>query len=166
MQMSEAEQNVKLVQNWVDAINNNDVERELSCWHPDGEYFIMATDTHYKGIGDIRKAGEVSASMISGQPSAGRKQITNLFATDEWACVEYRTDAKVSGPISVKNVEILPKGVSKTVRQQVCIVFHIRDGKFELGREYFDTSGMARQLGLNSSDLASFYSSMADQLTS
>jgi len=98
--------------------------------------------------------------MSSGQPSEGRKQITNLFATDDRACVEYDTDATVTGPIAVQNVEIIPKGVSRTIQTKVCIVFHIRNGKFEVGREYFDTSSIARQMRLNSGAVADMYSSM------
>ena len=53
-----AEQNVKLIRSWVDAINRNDVDGELACWQPDGEYFVIATDSHFKGINELKRAGE------------------------------------------------------------------------------------------------------------
>jgi hypothetical protein len=43
-----AEENIIPVQKWVDAINHNDVEGELSCRQPDGEYTIVATGATWK----------------------------------------------------------------------------------------------------------------------
>ena len=78
-----AEENMKVVRSWIDAINRNDFEGELSCWQPDGEYIVIASGGTIKGIEALRRAGEASASVIDGQPAQGRKQITNPFATDE-----------------------------------------------------------------------------------
>jgi limonene-1,2-epoxide hydrolase len=150
---------MKLVRVWVDAINRNDVESELSCWQPDAEYTIVATGATLKGIESFRRGGESSASLVSSQPVEGRKQITNLFANPEWACVEYNVNATVTGPIVVKNIEILPEGASRTIQLEVCIVFHIKNGKFCHGREYFDTATLGRQLGVNGNALADVYSS-------
>src|SRR5262245_52998709 len=95
--MMAARQNVELIRRWVDAINRNDVEAELACWQTDGEMTVVPTGTTFKGTEALRRGGESSAAMVGAQPVAGRKQITNLFASDDWACVEYDVRAIVVG---------------------------------------------------------------------
>jgi ketosteroid isomerase-like protein len=87
--------NMDLVRTWVNAINQNDIEAELACWQPDGEFFVAPTGTTYRGIAEIRRAGERSASVIGGQPVQGRKQITHLDAGEDWAVVEYESQADI-----------------------------------------------------------------------
>jgi ketosteroid isomerase-like protein len=149
---------MQTVRRWVDAINRNDVDAELSCWQPDGEHTIIASGTTIRGIEALRQGGERSAAAVSGQPTAGRKQITSLFATDELACVEYDSDATISGPITVKGIELVPRGVSRNIKMKACLVFHFRDGKFDRCREYFDTGSFARQLQISPTDVADVFS--------
>jgi ketosteroid isomerase-like protein len=94
-----AQENMDLIRAWVDAVNRNDVEGELACWQPDGEMTIMATGATSKGHAALRQGGERSAAMVSAQPLVGRKHITNLFASEEWVCVEYHSRATITGPI-------------------------------------------------------------------
>lgn len=155
-----AKQNSNLVRQWVEAVNRNDVEGELACWQPDGEFFIVPTNTTYKGLSEIRKAGEKSAAMVGGQPAEGRKQITNLFAGDDWACVEYDSEATITGPVTIQNLTIIPEGTKRTVILKACVVIHLKDHKIYRAREYFDSSSMARQLGLDQATLAKMYSEL------
>jgi ketosteroid isomerase-like protein len=84
--MSEQE-NLATIRAWVDAINRNDVDAELACWAPDGEYRVIPTGVVYRGLAQIGQAGRQSAAMVVGQPAQGRKQITHLEAGENWACV-------------------------------------------------------------------------------
>lgn len=127
-----AEENMKVIRTWVDAINRNDVETELSCWQPDGEFHVVATGSTFKGIEQIKRAGEVSASIVHAQPAEGRKQISNLFASAQWGCVEYHTDATLAGPIKLRDVEIIPKGVTRTKRQMVALFFTLKTASLML----------------------------------
>jgi ketosteroid isomerase-like protein len=155
-----AQENMDLIRAWVDAVNRNDVEGELACWQPDGEMTIMATGATSKGHAALRQAGEWSASMVSGQPLQGRKQITNLFASEEWVCVEYHTQATITGPIEIQGVTIIPEGSSRTIDTQVCVIAHICDGKMDRAREYFDSATFARQLEVDRASIAAMYSSL------
>jgi ketosteroid isomerase-like protein len=155
-----AETNVQLIKAWVDAINRNDVQAELACWQPDGEFEVVATATVYKGLAELERAGRVSASLIAGQPAQGRKQITNLFASEDWTCVEYSTHATIAGPIRLRGVEVVPDGVTRSVETRVCVIAHVSNGKMDRAREYFDSGGIARQLGLDSATVAAMYSSL------
>ncbi len=152
--------NMDRIRAWIDAINRNDIEGELACWQPDGQFTIVPTGTIYHGIAEIRQAGQASAAMVGDQPIQGRKQITHLFANDEWACVEYDSQATIAGPIAIQNVTILPAGINRTVVVKSCVIFHFRDGRFDQGREYFDPSSMAQQLGLDRAALAKAYASL------
>ncbi|SRR6266700_205366 len=155
-----AQENMNLIRAWVDAVNRNDVEGELACWQPDGEMTIMATGTTSKGHAALRQGGEWSASMVSAQPLQGRKQITNLFASDEWVCVEYHSRATITGPIEMRGVTIIPEGISRAIDTEACVIAHIRDGKMDRAREYFDSATFARQLEVNSAEVSALYSSL------
>lgn len=155
-----AQENMDLIRAWVDAVNRNDVEGELACWQPDGEMTIMATGATSKGHAALRRGGEWSASMVSAQPLQGRKHITNLFASEEWVCVEYHSQATITGPIEIRGVTIIPEGISRTIDTQVCVIAHIRDGKMDRAREYFDSATFARQLEVDSAEVSALYSSL------
>jgi steroid delta-isomerase-like uncharacterized protein len=152
--------NMDLIRAWVDAVNRDDIEEELACWQPDGEFYIVPTATTYKGIAAIRQAGKQSAAAIGGQPIQGRKQITHLDAGEDWACVEYDTQATITGPIAIQNVTVIPEGVNQTVVSKACVVFQMKNGKIDRAREYFDSFSMAQQLGLDRAALAKMYSSL------
>jgi hypothetical protein len=102
----------------------------------------------------------------SGQPVQGRKQITNLFASEDWACVEYGSHATIAGPITPGGVEIVPEGGTRSVEIRVCVIAHMRDGKMDRAREYFDSGVIARQLGLDSATVAAMYSSLGAEARS
>jgi hypothetical protein len=108
----------------------------------------------------------VSASTVAGQPAQGRKQIANLFASEDWACVEYGLHASIAGPITLRGVEIVPDGATRSVEMRVCVIAHIRDGKVDCAREYFDSGVIARQLGLDSATVAAMYSSLGAEARS
>lgn len=161
--ISSSQKNMDLIREWVDAVNRNDVEAELACWQPDGEFYAVPTGMTYKGIEEIRKAGEKSASVVGGQPVKGRKQITHLSAGEDWACVEYDTHADIVGPIAIKDLTLLPEGAKKTVITKACVVFQLKDGKIYRAQEYFDALSMAQQLGLHPEILAKMYASLGSK---
>ena len=155
-----AEQHVALVRAWVDAINRNDVEAELARWQPDGQFIVIPTSTAYRGVEELRRAGANSLPAIGDQPVEGRKQITNVFATDDAACVEYDTLADIQGPITIRGMTLIPEGVTRRVQSKVCVVFRLTDGKLQVGREYWDSASITRQLGVSDSQLSALYQSL------
>lgn len=161
--MNLAQENMDLVRTWVNAINRNDIEAELACWQPDGEFFVAPTGTTYRGIAEIRQAGERSASVIGGQPIQGRKQITHLDAGEDWAVVEYDSHADIQGPILLWNVTVLPEGVMRTVVTKACVIFQMREGKIHRAQEFFDMLSMPQQLGLDRVTLEKMYASLASK---
>jgi len=155
--------NMAVIRNWVEAINRNDIAAELECWQPDGEFFIVATGTTYRGIDEIQQAGKKSAAVIGGPPVAGRKKITHLSAGADWACVEYDAQATVVGHIQIRDVTLIPAGVQRTLVSKACLVFEMRNGRIRRAREYFDASSMAEQLGLDPATLEKLYTALGAQ---
>jgi len=60
-----AEENMRVIRTWVAAVNRDGIETELSCWQPDGEFHVISTGSTFKGIEQIKRAGEVSASIVA-----------------------------------------------------------------------------------------------------
>ena len=155
-----AQENMNLIRAWVNATNHNDVQGVVACFDPDVEGLIVATDTTFKGIEGVRRAAVASMSKVGDQPSQGRKQITNVFASQEWVCAELEAEATITGPVKVKNVTVIPEGESRTFRNKVCVVAHIKKGKIDRLTEYWDSAAYTRGLGLDSATLATLYSSL------
>jgi len=94
-----AHANIATIRRWVDAINRNDIDAELACWQPDGEFLVVPTGATYNGTAQLRRGGQTSASLVGGQPADGRKHITYLDAGDDWACVHYDVHAVIRDPL-------------------------------------------------------------------
>jgi ketosteroid isomerase-like protein len=152
--------NIDTIKSWVEAINNNDIERELACWQPDGEFTVVPTGTMYKGTEQIRQAGKESAAAVGGQPIEGRKQITHIDAGHDWAVVQYDTKATITGPVEMAGLTLVPAGVKKEIETKALVVFQMKDNKIDKAREYFDPSEMAEQLGLDQTTLAKMYTAL------
>lgn len=138
---SVAEQNIKIITDWLEAHNLDDMEGELAFWDDHAEMTIVPTDKTYHGIGELRDVAHMAVK------SQGRKTLSNIFASDDgWVCAEYAAVARVQGPMEAHNVKI-PAGVTKEITLQICFLGNIKNGKIVRSREYWDTGSMLRQLG-------------------
>jgi steroid delta-isomerase-like uncharacterized protein len=155
-----ARENMDTIKAWVDAINRNDVDAELACWQPDGEFAVIPTGSRFKGAAQIRQGGQQSASLVAGQSAGGRKQITHLDAGEDWACVIYDVNATIRGPVVLDGITVIPDGSDRLILTKTCVVFEMEHGKIRRATEYFDSSSMAEQLGLDRTMLERLYSSL------
>ncbi len=88
----------------------------------------------------------------------GWKDLTNLFATEDEACVEYIARADASLPLTneekggVHGVDVSKaKPSDHQVNLPVCFVCHFNsEGKIDRVREYWDVSTLTRQFGIAS----------------
>ena len=83
----------------------------------------------------------------------GRNEITNVFASEEWICLEWtarHTIPKESGTTTKEiqhlNIKITLKGQKIEIR--AVDVFRMKDGKIISAREYSDYATIMRQLGV------------------
>jgi hypothetical protein len=72
-----AHANIATIRRWVDAINRNDIDAELACWQPDGEFLVVPTGATYNGTAQLRRGGQTSASLVgSSSPKTWRSADT------------------------------------------------------------------------------------------
>jgi ketosteroid isomerase-like protein len=69
----------------------------------------------------------------------------NLFASQEYASLEYRTAGTLTDQADFPSIEFEPTG--KKYEFQCSFVFHIANGKIDRVHEYFDMETVKRQLG-------------------
>jgi len=160
MENTAMQKNLDTIKNWVDAINRNDVEAEMSYWQPDGEFTIVPIGVTFKGIDEIKAGGQKSANMIGGQSAEGRKQITHISGGATWAVVEYEVQATIVGPVAFGELIVLSAGEQREVITHTCVVFLMKDSKLLCGSEYFDTTAVAEQLGLSHEMLSNIYKAL------
>ncbi len=75
-----------------------------------------------------------------------RVEITNLFATEDQAVVEFIGRGTHTGPLQGPAGDIPATG--RRVEIQFCYVYRIRNGKFVSLHAYYDAMGLMQQLGL------------------
>ena len=68
-----------------------------------------------------------------------------MFASEEFACLEYRTAGTLSNQADFTSISFQPTG--KHYEFLGCFVFHITNGKVDRAHEYFDLETIKRQLG-------------------
>lgn len=75
-----------------------------------------------------------------------RADVTNLYATEEQAVVEFRGHGTHTGPLRGPAGEVAPTG--KKFELRFCQLFRISNGKITSIVTYYDAMGFMQQLGL------------------
>lgn len=100
-------------------------------------------------LGMKRRGREEMRQLIGGSwtdyPQDGWHEITNLFASEEWVCLEYTARGTITKELAHLNIEHTPKGQKMEIR--AVDVFHMKNGKIASAREYYDHATLMRQLG-------------------
>ncbi len=73
-------------------------------------------------------------------------EVTNLFASEEQAVVEFIGRGTNTGPLHMPTGEVPPTG--RAVELRFCDVYRISKGKIASYRSYYDALGFLQQLGL------------------
>jgi predicted ester cyclase len=80
-----------------------------------------------------------------GFPDSGI-EITNLFATEDQAVVEFIGRGTNTGPLHMPTGDVPPTG--RAVEIRFCDVYCVSNGKIVSYRSYYDALGFLQQLGL------------------
>jgi ketosteroid isomerase-like protein len=113
---------------------SDDVDGMVALTDEDCVWTIMATGEMFHGPDEIRKLAE--RSIAARQHTSGvHMDFKNLFSTDDQMVLEYVHSGIItaSNDISVK----LPTAGTEFVLP-ICLVCHIKNGKFDKIDEYFD----------------------------
>ena len=76
----------------------------------------------------------------------GELEVINVVVEGDQAVVEFTNSGHQTGPLISSLGEFPPTG--KYMKARYCSVMRIKDGKVIEGRDYYDSSSIARQLGL------------------
>lgn len=76
----------------------------------------------------------------------GQLEIVNVIVSGEWAVVEFTNFGHQTGPLQSSLGTFSPTG--KFMKARYCSVMRVRNGKVVEGRDYYDATSIARQLGL------------------
>jgi ketosteroid isomerase-like protein len=143
--------NIDTILNWLELHNRQDMAA-IDGYAEDIEIAEMNTGVVYKGMAKMRDLARIAYRR------KGWKELTNLFATEDEACVEYIARADASLPLTqeekggVHGVDVSKaKPSDNQVNLPVCFICHFNsEGKIDRVREYWDVSTLTRQFGIKS----------------
>ena len=121
-------ENEKLIKEYLDiAVNaSEDIDRFSELLSDDCIWFITPPGVTFSGKEQVKSFSKMAMGSRSHNEN-NKVEIRNWFADDENFCVEY-----FHGAIVTK--------FHISVTENVCLVCHMRDGKFDRIHEYVDTS--------------------------
>jgi len=134
-----AQSNLDKMHKYFDLLFGKELEELLSMFADDINWFIVPTNTAIKGKAQFRAMAEnhwaVSPDRI--------KKMLNVFATDEYACLEYVTGGTLKGKADFVTAKVKPTG--RKYELQCCFVFHFNaQGLIDKVHEYFDMATVQR----------------------
>jgi ketosteroid isomerase-like protein len=139
--MQRIEDNLQMMHAYFDMLFTKDLNPMLDMFDQDIEWLIVPTGDTIKGKDEIVK---LAANYWAASP--GRvKTLVNLFASEEYASLEYRTAGMLTNQADFPSIKFEPTG--KRYDFLCSFVFHIKNGKIDRVHEYFDMETVKRQLG-------------------
>jgi steroid delta-isomerase-like uncharacterized protein len=76
----------------------------------------------------------------------GEVKVVNVIVQDNWAVVEFVNRGTQTGPLH-SSLGVFPAS-GRRMEARYCSVMRVVNGKVVEGRDYYDSAGIARQLGL------------------
>lgn len=136
----------------------SDVETTVRMFHeswdrrdPDRGAAVIAEDCQFEDVarGELQVGPEGYRRDYERWRAAfpdGEVKVTNVIVQGDWAVVEFVNRGTQTGILQSSLGAFPPSGRSMEIRY--CSVMRVRDGKVVEGRDYYDSAGIARQLGL------------------
>lgn len=134
-----ARDNMTRMQKYFDLLFGKKMDELVDLFADDIDWFVVPTKTRIKGKQQFRTMAE---NHWAASPDRTKK-IVNLFANDEFACLEYTTGGTLKGEADFGALKVEPTG--QTYELQCCFVFHFNtDCLIDKAREYFDMATVQR----------------------
>ena len=142
-----AQENVALAQSLLDLYNNRQsdpawLEKSLAAFAADSEGIDVPSGAILRGPDGYK---QIILFFEEGFPDSGI-EITNLFASEDQAVVEFIGRGTNTGPLHMPTGDVPPTGCA--VEMRFCDVYRVRNGKIVSYRSYYDVYGFLQQLGL------------------
>jgi len=103
---------------------------------------IVPLGLKFRGLGEMKQFIEGAKANHNN----GEHEITNLFASEEWVCVEYTVRGTITKELKHLNINHEIEG--QKIESRAINVYHIKNGKVDVVREYYDHASVMRQLGV------------------
>jgi steroid delta-isomerase-like uncharacterized protein len=135
-----------------------ETERVVRIFHgswdlrdPDRGAAVIAEDCHFEDVarGELLSGPEGYKRDYERWRTAfpdGECKIVNVFTDGDWAVVEFVNRGTQTGVLHSSLGDFPPSG--RRMEMRYCSVMRVKDGKVVEGRDYYDSAGIARQLGL------------------
>jgi len=138
---------VTLVQTLYELMNNHQsdpvwLDKSLTFFDEDCEVIDVPSGVTSRGPDGYK---QLILFFEEGFPDSGI-EITNLFATDDQAVVEFIGRGTNTGPLHMPAGDVSPTG--RVVEMRFCDVYRVSNGKIVSYRSYYDVFGFLYQLGL------------------
>jgi steroid delta-isomerase-like uncharacterized protein len=137
-----AQENATLVRAIYENYNRRDFDAAAASFAQDCEIVNVPLGVTFRGPEGYK---QFEMGWTSAFPDS-RLEVTNLFATEEQALVEFIGRGTHTAPLQGPTGEIAPTG--RKVEARVCDVWQLRNGKVVGWRSYYDALGFLQQLGL------------------
>ena len=140
------QENVALVRSLYDLANSHQsdpawLDKSLTMFSEDCEVIDVPSGVTSRGPDGYK---QTMLFFLDGFPDS-RIEITNLFATEDEAVIEFIGRGTNTGPLHMPTGDVPPTG--RPVEMRFCDVYRIKYGKFVSYRSYYDTLGFMQQLG-------------------
>jgi steroid delta-isomerase-like uncharacterized protein len=130
--------NLALMRRYFDLLYTKDLDAMLELVDDDIQWLVVPTGDVISGKASL---AELAANHWGASPDR-TKQLLNLFATEDYACMEYTSGGTLTGEVDFRSIKIPPSG--RTYEIQCCFVFHVKEGRIDRVHEYFDMDTVKR----------------------
>lgn len=142
-----AQENLVLVQSLLDLYNNHPsdpawLEKSLAAFADDSELVDVPTGRTLAGPEGYKQLALFFAEAFPGSST----ELTNAFATEDQAVIEFTGRGTNTGPLHMPTGDIPATGRYSELR--FCGVYRIKSGKIVSLHNYYDVMTMLQQLGL------------------
>ncbi len=144
-----AQENVKIVEKLWDALQHpgpTSLQTMVGLMDENIDWEVVPLGLKRHGIGEMRQLIEGSWADY---PKDGWHEITNIFATEDWVCLEYTARGTINKEL--KHLGIAHEAKGQKMEVPGIDVFRIKNGKIVCAREYYDNATLMRQLGAGQS---------------
>ncbi len=115
---------------------SDDIEGMVDLMDKDCEWAIMATGESFHGPEQVRKLAERSVAARQHTKDV-HMDFKNLFSTEDQMVLEYVHRGIITGSNDI-SVNLPKEGMEFVL--PICLVCHVKNGKFDRINEYFDVS--------------------------
>jgi steroid delta-isomerase-like uncharacterized protein len=130
--------NLALMRRYLDLLYTKDLDALLELVDDDIEWLVVPTGDVIRGKASL---AELAANHWGASPDR-TKRLLNLFATEDYACMEYTSGGTLTGEVDFRSIKIAPSG--RTYEIRCCFVFHFGNGRIDRVHEYFDMDTVKR----------------------